>query len=87
MKKSDPLPEKVQSSVLGARIFYYFMFGLFYITVGLYPNKLKDAILSLGHFFNLIYTLAVLGFQLVAIWYFLTAGIEPGFVLTSLTEQ
>jgi len=62
MKKSDPLPEKVQQSVWGARAFYYFMFSLFYVCVVMYPNKLRDSFLQIGQFSSIIYILFTLGF-------------------------
>ena len=79
--------EDVRSSVLGARIFYAVMFGLFYLCVALYPNKLRTAIVDFmgSPFSNLMYLIYIIVLHVTSVWYFLTAGDNPGFVASSKT--
>jgi palmitoyltransferase len=81
--------QEVESSVMGARIFYFLMFGLFYACVALYPNKLKQSVVgfSLSPASNLVWLIYVAVLQVTATWYFLTAGQNPGFVQSSKTVE
>jgi hypothetical protein len=87
MARDNRTPDDVRNSVLGARLFYFFMFALFYVCVALYPNKMGAAFTNfnehiLSSFCYLAYVMIV---HLTAIWFFLTAGISPGFVDVTTT--
>ena len=89
MKGTHKVPEDVRSSVLGARIFYFVMFGLFYVCVIMYPNKIKKTFtdFSSAPASNLCYIFYLISLQAVAVWYFLTAGENPGFVKLTKTDE
>ena len=58
------------------------MFALFYLCVALYPNKMRLAFtnFSEGFLSNLCYLGYLMVIHLAAVWFFLTAGTNPGFV-------
>ena len=81
-KSKSRLPEHAAQSALGARLFYFITYGLYYLTLIVYKNPLRDIILldadfSIG---NLFYVVYYVGVHALAIHYFLTAGANPGFV-------
>jgi hypothetical protein len=67
--------DHVNNSKNAANIFYFFLYICFYLSVVLYPNKLKDSLSTNGLYF--IYFLVI---HLLAAYYFLTAGQNPGFL-------
>ena len=74
---------------MGARMFYFIMYGLFYFSLLLYANRLRDILLlkngfNLADFVYLLYYIAIHG---LAIYFFLTAGANPGFVGETATES
>lgn len=72
MEKDPKQLERVQMSLMGCRMFYFSVYGLFYLACLLYPNELKS---------NLIYTLFYyLPITSIAITLFIKAGNNPGFV-------
>ena len=79
----------LDQSVMGARIFYFALYGLFYLSVCLYNNKLRDAFLMIGDSLitNMIYVLYYFGISGAAIYYFLNAGKNPGFVDETESED
>ena len=76
------LPEHAAQSALGARLFYFITYGLFYLTLIVYKNPLRDIVLLDADFgiANLLYVVYYVGVHALAIHYFLTAGANPGFV-------
>ena len=74
--------DHVRHSLYGCRIFYAVMYTLFYLAVYLYPNKLTDSLLYASCWF--------VPLSLLAVYFFLTAGLDPGFVTqdkTSVDEE
>jgi len=69
---------------LSARAFYFVMFGLYYLAAILYPNKLK---LAFQDSFFTFYGWSFLLIHGVAIYLFLTAGRNPGYVDETETPQ
>ena len=74
---------------MGARAFYFVLYILFYLSLCLYQNKLRDAFLFAegGIIANIVYILYYFGVSGAAIYYFLTAGENPGFVDETETED
>ena len=76
-------------SALGARLFYFIAYGLYYFSLLLYKNPMRDILFlqkeDLG-FSDLLYVLYYVGIHAAAIYYFLTAGRNPGFVDDTETE-
>ena len=73
------------SSALGARLFYFITYGLFYLSLLLYRNPMRDILFFATDFTfgNLFYLFYYFGIHGLAIYYFLTAGGNPGFVEVS----
>lgn len=72
MEKDPKQQEHVRMSLMGCRVFYFSLYGLFYLAVVLYPNDLTS---------NLLYTLLYyLPITVVATTLFVKAGENPGFV-------
>lgn len=72
MEKDTKQQEHVRMSLMGCRVFYFSLYGLFYLAVVLYPNDLTS---------NLLYTLLYyLPITMVATTLFIKAGENPGFV-------
>lgn len=82
--KRSRLPKHAAQSALGARLFYFITYGLFYLTLIVYKNPLRDILLLDAEFsiVNLFYIFYYVGVHALAIHYFLTAGDNPGFVAT-----
>ena len=74
---------------MGARIFYFALYILFYFSLCLYQNPLRDALLFADGsiFSNIFYILHYFGISGVAIYYFLTAAKNPGFVDETESED
>lgn len=70
------IPSHVKHSVYGARTFYFITYIFYYYSVYLYPNHLKDA-WNEGQRTWVIWYFTK---HAVAIYYFLTAGDNPGYV-------
>ena len=87
-KSKRALPERAASSALGARMFYFITYGLFYLTLMIYKNPLRDIILFQVDFsfVNLLYVVYFVGVHGLGIHYFMTAGDDPGFVSDTQTE-
>ena len=92
INKRQPRPES-RSSVYGARGFYFVTYGLFYVTLLLYKNQMRD-ILTFSReqeegslIADLLYVLYYFGTHGLAIYYFMTAGDDPGFVDATETES
>ena len=69
-------------------MFYFITYGLFYLTLLVYKNPLRD-ILSFAvdfSFLNILYVLYYVGIHGLAIHYFMTAGANPGFVSDTTTS-
>lgn len=62
------------------------MYTAFYIAVCYYPNQLRDAVVS-GDLESLTYVVFYVGVQVVSVFYFLTAGRNPGFVDETETPE
>ena len=83
------MPERAASSALGARLFYFITYGLYYISLLLYKNPLRDMIFFQREEFyvsDIFYLAYYVGMHGLAIYYFLTAGENPGFVEDSSIE-
>ena len=69
--------------MLGARIFYFIAYGLYYLSLLVYKNPMRDILflqkdqLCYSDFLYVVYYIAV---HSLAIHYFLTAGNQPGVV-------
>ena len=75
--------ENVKNSKQAANGFYFFLYGCFYLSVILYPNKIRDSIFTNGLYFGYF---AVI--HLLAIYFFLTSGNNPGYLdLTAKIEH
>ena len=74
---------------MGARTFYFALYILFYFSCCLYQNPLRDSLLFVegGIISNLFYILHYFGVSGLAIYYFLTAGKNPGFVDETESED
>jgi len=77
----------VKESSMGARAFYFTMYALFYLSVLLYPNKLTDALYDPLNFGNLLYVSYFFTIQCLATYFFITAGLNPGYVDETQTEE
>lgn len=86
---TTPVSDVVNQSVNGARGFYFVMYTAFYIAVCYYPNQLRDAVVAAagGDLYSLTYVVFYIGNQVVAVFYFLTAGRNPGFVDETETAE
>jgi hypothetical protein len=58
------------------------MFGLFYLSVYLYPNQLSESIMTFK-----IYAGVFLGCHILAVYLFMTTGDNPGFVDATETQE
>ena len=78
----------VDNSVWAARGFYFILYGLFYLSCMLYQNKLRDAIMFVDGSFigNITYVVYYFTISGAAIYYFMTAGKNPGFVDETISE-
>ena len=93
--KSKPKKNKYKSgpsvaqSALGARLFYFIAYGLYYLSLLIYKNPMRDILFfqkeDMG-FGDLLYVLYYAGIHGLAIYFFLTAGYSPGFVDETETE-
>lgn len=74
---------------MGARLFYFIMYGFFYLTLIIYKNPLRDILVFDAEFSfsNLLYVVYYVSVHALAIHYFLTAGAEPGFVALPDSEE
>ena len=74
---------------MGARGFYFALYVLFYFSLCLYQNDLRDAVLFVegGIVANIVYILHYFGVSGAAIYYFMTAGENPGFVDETESEE
>ena len=81
-KNKKGLDQSSASSAFGARFFYFIMYGLYYLSLMLYSNPLRDIITLKNGFIlsDFIYLIYYTSFHGLAIYYFLTAGARPGFV-------
>ena len=81
-KNKKFLDQNSASSAFGARCFYFLMYGLYYLSLLLYSNPLRDILVFKNGFIlgDFIYLIFYIGFHGLAIYYFLTAGARPGFV-------
>ena len=70
-------------------MFYFITYGLYYVTLIVYKNPLRDIILFQVDFsfVNLLYVVYYIGVHGLAIYYFMTAGGEPGFVDETISES
>ena len=88
-KNQSKKKKGVAQSALGARLFYFIAYGLYYFSLLLYKNPMRDILFlqkeDLG-FSDLLYVLYYVGIHAAAIYYFLTAGRNPGFVDDTETE-
>jgi len=87
-KSRVSVEENSASSALGARAFYFIVYGLYYLSLMLYSNPLRDIILFKNGFSlrDVLYLIYYVGIHGLAIHYFLTAGTKPGFVSDTETE-
>lgn len=77
--------DRVTASLIGARVFYFGMFGLFFAASAFYANPLKEAFSSpLSHMLWLTSYLAIFA---ASVFLFLTAGQNPGFLKDTMTEE
>ena len=67
----DKVPDEVRHSAYGARGFYFITYALFYLSVYMYPNPLKEG----SNFWKITYFLM----HIVTIWLFLTTADNPGY--------
>lgn len=82
--KSDDVPmvivgemdKNAYYSTLGARIFYYAMYGFFYLSVYMYPNNLSEYLRDGDYSWFVGYFIC----HLLAIWLFATTHRNPGIV-------
>ena len=83
--KRRRLDDDAASSALGARLFYFITYGLYYGALLIYKNPLRDVIFFANDFAvgDLIWLLYYVSMHAIAIKYFLTAGNNPGFVKES----
>ena len=94
--KSKPKKNKSKSgpsvgqSALGARLFYFIAYGLYYLALLVYKNPMRDILFfqkeDMG-LSDLLYVIYYAGIHGLAIYYFLTAGENPGFVDETETES
>ena len=87
---------RAESSTMGARMFYFIVYGLFYLTLMIYKNPLRDIITfassdeeggvrsTISGWLWLVYYFGLHG---IAIFYFLTTATNPGFVDDTWTES
>ena len=67
-------PSWVKNSVYGARVFYFAMYACYYYSAFKYASKYSKSITE-GDYIYLTYSL---GTHLLAIYFFLTTGSDPG---------
>jgi hypothetical protein len=91
-KKMSDLPDHQQASVFGARCFYFIMYSLFYFCIAYYPNKMRlsfavlignapaEDLAKTSWVSCLLYCVFYITMHMAAIYFFLTAGDNPGFV-------
>jgi hypothetical protein len=87
-KSRISVEEHSASSAFGARAFYFIVYGLYYLSLILYSNPLRDIILFKNgfDFSDILYLIYYIGIHGLAMHYFLTAGAKPGFVSDTETE-
>ncbi len=70
----------MNQALISARGFYFLMYILFYLSVYLYPNQLRKSE-------SFIYPILYYAIHLTALYLFLVAGKNPGFVNETDTPQ
>ena len=90
MKANAKLNDRIGASAMGARAFYFIIYGLFYVALIMYKNPMRDILsfqkeesISLG---DIVWVIYYIGIHYAAIHYFLTTGQNPGFVDETETE-
>lgn len=71
--------EDVRISLYSARGFYFVVYAISFIALGMYDNKLKEAILNPG-FTNIVYVALNFGLMISATILWVLAGTNPGLV-------
>lgn len=68
---------------MSARGFYVITYILFYLAVYKYPNDFSDNLAEGAYISDSIF----IAFQIISLYYFLTAGKNPGFVDETETQE